>query len=140
MAKIQGLKAVSDFLGQAGTFWLATEDGDQAKTRPVSFQMYEDGKIYFLTGKHKDVYQQMLKNPKVEICGFHGADIVRIWGKSHIVEDDQELFERCKKVLPLLGQIYNDQTGYKPAIFYIEDPKAEYSNMIDYTKKYEIEL
>lgn len=139
MSKIQGLEEVSKFLGEAGTFWLATEDGDQAKTRPVSFQMYEDGKIYFLTGKHKDVYQQMLKNPKVEICGFKGADIVRIWGKTVFV-DDEALFEKCKKVLPLLGQIYNDKTGYKPAIFYFENPKAEYSNMIDYTQKYEIEL
>lgn len=74
MSKIQGLEEVSKFLGEAGTFWLATEDGDQAKTRPVSFQMYEDGKIYFLTGKHKDVYQQMLKNPKVEICGCKQVD------------------------------------------------------------------
>lgn len=139
MAKIQGLETVGKFLGETGTFFLATEDGDQAKTRPISFQMYEDGKLYFVTGRHKDVYQQMLKNPKVEVCGFKGADIVRIWGKSVVVDDDQ-LFERCKKVLPLLGQIYNDQTGFKAAVFYIENPKAEYSNMVDYTQKYEIEL
>lgn len=81
----------------------------------------------------------MLKNPKVEVCGFHSADIVRICGKTVFVEDDA-LFDRYRKVLPLLGQIYNDQTGYKPAVFYIENPKAEYSNMIDYTRKYEIEL
>lgn len=139
MAKIEGLEAVSKFLGESGTFFLATEDGDQAKTRPVSFQMYEDGKLYFVTGRHKEVYQQMLKNPKIEVCGFKGADIVRIWGKSVIVDDDA-LFDRCKKVLPLLGQIYNEQTGYKIAIFYIENPKAEYSNMVDYTMKYEIKL
>ncbi|MGN1023809.1 MAG: pyridoxamine 5'-phosphate oxidase family protein [Lachnospiraceae bacterium] len=139
MEQYHGLEAVSKFLGEAGSFFVATEDGDQAKTRPFSFQMLRDGKLYFVTGKHKDVYQQMLKNPKVEVCAFKGQDIIRIWGKAVFV-DSEELFAECVKVLPLLAQIYNDQTGFKPAVFYLEDPKAEYSNLVDYTKKYPIGL
>ncbi len=120
-------------------FFLATEDGEQPKTRPVSFQMYYNGKLYFTVGKHKEVYSQIVKNPQVEVCGFKGADIVRIWGKA-VVDDDPALFEKAKEVLPLLGQIYNDQTGLKAAVFTLEDAKAEYSNMVDYSLKKAIEL
>lgn len=139
MSEIKGLQGISEFLGNAGTFFLATEDGDQAKTRPISFQMYHNGKLYFTVGKHKDVYKQIEKNPLVEVCGFKGSDIVRIWGKA-VVDDDPALFEKAKEVLPLLGQIYNEQTGLKAAVFTLEDAKAEYMNMIDYSLKKAIEL
>lgn len=139
MTEIRNLEDVGKFFGACGTFFLATEDGDQPKVRPLSFQMYEDGKLYFVTGRMKDVFHQMEKNPKVEICGFKGADIIRIYGRSVVVDDDA-LFERCAEVLPLLKQIYNEQTGYKAAVFYIEDPKAEYMNLADYTLKHPIAL
>lgn len=137
--KIKGLEAVVKFLSDSGTFYVATEDGDQAKTRPFSFIMYQDGKAYFITGKHKDVYRQMLANPGFEACGSKGADIVRLWGKA-VFDEDQKLFEKCVELLPLLGKIYNDETGLKAAVFHLEDPQAEYSNMVDYFLKYRIEL
>lgn len=139
MNEIKGISDISEFLKEAGTFFLATEDGDQPKTRPVSFQMLVNGKLYFGVGKHKDVYAQITQNPKVEICAYKGSDIVRYYGKA-VVDDDPELFKTAVGVLPLLGQIYNDESGLKLAIFSIEDAKAEYSNMIDYNSKKTIEL
>ena len=139
MSEIKGINGISEFLGQAGTFFLATEDGNQPKTRPVSFQMVENGKLYFAIGKHKDAYKQIQSNPQVEICGFKGADIVRYYGKA-VVDDNPALFEKAVQVLPLLSQIYNEQTGLKVAIFSLENAKAEYSNMVDYSLKKEIEL
>lgn len=139
MAEIKGLAGVSEFLGNAGTFFLATEDGDQPKVRPISFQMLENGKIYFGIGKHKDAFHQIEKNPKVEVCAFNGSDIIRYYGKA-VVDDDPALFEKAVKVLPLLGQIYNEQSGLKLALFYLEDAKAEYMNMVDYSLKKPIEL
>ena len=109
MSKIEGINGISEFLGNAGTFYLATADGDQPKTRPLSFQMVVNGKLYFGVGKHKDVFHQIEKNPKVEVCAFKGADIVRYYGKA-VVDDDPELFKKAVEVLPLLGQIYNEET------------------------------
>lgn len=139
MAEINGIEGISKFLGEAGTFYLATEDGAQPKTRPISFQMLENGKIYFGVGKHKDVFHQIEKNPLVEVCAFKGSDIVRYYGKA-VVDDDPALFDKAVKVLPLLGQIYNEESGLKLALFYLEDAKAEYSNMVDYNLKKEISL
>ena len=139
MSDIKGIEGIHEFLGKAGTFFLATEDGDQPKTRPLSFQMLENRKLYFGVGKHKDVFHQIEKNPRVEVCGFKGADIVRYYGKA-VVDDDPALFEKAVKVLPLLGQIYNEKSGLKLALFSLADAKAEYSNMVDYTLKKAIEL
>ena len=139
MSEIKGIDGLSNFLKEAGTFFLATEDGDQPKTRPVSFQMVVNGKLYFGVGKHKDVYAQMLKNPKVEICAYKGSDIVRYYGKA-VVDDAPELFTKAVEVLPLLSQIYNEESGLKLAVFSLEDATAEYSNMVDYNQKHIIEL
>lgn len=68
-----------------------------------------------------------------------GNDIVRYYGKS-VVDDNPELFDAAVKVLPLLAQIYNEQSGLKLAIFSLENAKAEYSNMLDYNLKKEIKL
>lgn len=70
---------------------------------------------------------------------LQGRDIVRYWGKA-VVDDDPALCEKAVKVLPLLAQIYNEQTGLKVALFYLEDAKAEYMNMVDYGLKAPIEL
>ncbi|MBQ6158738.1 MAG: pyridoxamine 5'-phosphate oxidase family protein [Thermoguttaceae bacterium] len=137
--EIKGICGISEFLGKAGFFFLATADGDQPKTRPMGFQMLVNGKLYFGVGKHKQAYAQMQKNPKVEICAFKDADIVRYYGKA-VVEDDPELLKAAFAALPMLGHIYNDRTGLKLAIFSLEDAKAEYNNMIDYSQKKEIEL
>lgn len=137
--EIKGIEGISKFLTEAGTFYLATADGDQPKTRPMGFQMLYNGKLYFGAGKHKRVYAQMLKNPKVEICAFKGSDIVRYYGKA-VVDDDPELFEAARKAFPFLDRIYNEQTGLKLAIFSLEDAKAEWIDMVDYDKKEEIEL
>lgn len=139
MVEIKDISGLSKFLGDAGTFFLATVDGDQPKARPLSFQMLVNGKIYFGVGKHKDVYAQIQKNPKVEISAFKGGDIVRYYGKA-IVDDDPALFEKAIEVLPFLKQIYNDETKLKLAIFSIEDAKVEYSDMADYNLKKEIKL
>ena len=140
MSEIKGIDGVFKFFGEAGVFWLATEDGAQPKVRPISFQMLLDGKIYFGVGRHKDVFHQMEKNPLVEICAYKDMDIVRYYGKAVVEPENPELFAKAAEVLPLLNQIYNEKTGLKLALFYIEDGKAEYSNLVDYSLKHAIEL
>ena len=140
MSDIKGIDGIYKFFGEAGVFWLATEDGAQPKVRPISFQMLVDGKLYFGIGRHKDVFKQMEKNPLVEICAYKEMDIVRYYGKAVIEPENPELFTEAVKVLPLLAQIYNEQTGLKLALFHIEDGKAEYSNLVDYSLKHQVSL
>ncbi|MBQ7553651.1 MAG: pyridoxamine 5'-phosphate oxidase family protein [Bacteroidaceae bacterium] len=58
------------YLESCGHYFLATMDGDQPRVRPFSFCDVINGEVYFMTRKHKDVYKQLVKNPKVQIAAF----------------------------------------------------------------------
>ena len=62
------MSKISDFLKEAGIFFMATADGNQPKLRPLGAFLEADGKIIFGVGDFKDVYKQMIKNPLVEIA------------------------------------------------------------------------
>ena len=64
------MKEVYEFLKQAGTFYLATVDGDQPHVRPFgALNVFED-KLYLITSNQKAVYAQITANPKAEITGM----------------------------------------------------------------------
>ena len=66
------------FLKDAGTYYLATVDGDQPHVRPFgTAEIFED-KLYIQTGKVKNVYKQIIVNPKAEICAFKDGKWIRI--------------------------------------------------------------
>ena len=110
-----------------------------AKLALCTHNTFDRNAFRVVGGKHKDVFHQIEKNPRVEVSGFKGPDIIRYYGKA-VVDDNPALFDKAVKVLPLLAQIYNEKTGFKLALFYLEDAKAEYSNVVDYSLKKQIEL
>jgi uncharacterized pyridoxamine 5'-phosphate oxidase family protein len=65
-----GMKEVYDFLKGCGNYYLATVEGDQPRVRPFGSLAIYEGRLYFQTGKIKDVSKQMAANPKIEICAF----------------------------------------------------------------------
>jgi uncharacterized pyridoxamine 5'-phosphate oxidase family protein len=58
---------VLKFLQEAGTFYLATQDGNQPRVRPLGAVCVIEGKLYICTNNTKPMYAQMTANPKVEI-------------------------------------------------------------------------
>ena len=64
------MNEVLEFLKSAGTYYLATVDGDQPRVRPFGTADLFEGKLYIQTGKVKDVSKQLAANPKAEICAF----------------------------------------------------------------------
>ena len=50
------MERVAKFLQEAGTYYLATVDGDQPRVRPFGTAHIFEGKLYIQTGKVKDVY------------------------------------------------------------------------------------
>ena len=81
------MKEVYDFLKSAGTYYLATVDGDQPRVRPFgTVEIFED-KLYIQTGKSKDVSKQLAANPKAEICAFKDGTWLRVSGE--LVSDDR---------------------------------------------------
>ena len=81
------IEDVVQFLKDAKTYYLATDDGGQPRVRPFGTAHVFEGKLYIQTGKSKDVAKQLLKNPKAEICAFRSGEWIRIAGE--LIEDDR---------------------------------------------------
>ncbi len=124
---------VAKFLKEAGTYYLATVEGDQPRVRPFGTAVIFEGKLYIQTGKSKNVSKQIHINPKFEICAFKDGDWIRITGT--LVEDDRR--EARQAVLddyPELQSMYSADDGNTEA-FYIKDAVATISS---FTKAPEI--
>lgn len=118
------MSKIHDFLNETGVFFLATEDGNQPRIRPLGAHLEMDGKILFGIGDFKDVYKQMLANPQVEIvaCKANGHWL-RYTGTA-VFETDPKYAETILDASPNLRNIYNEQTGHKMAVFHLEDATA----------------
>jgi len=119
------MNSALEFLKANKVFHLATVDGTQARVRPFGFVMKRNDKLYMCTGKMKDVYKQMVKNPKIEVSAM-GADNtwLRITG-SIAFDDSRETKTQAFEEAPMLLQIYRkgaDDENY--VTFYFTEAKA----------------
>lgn len=73
---------------QNPVFHLATMDGDQPRVRGMLLFRADDSGIVFHTASTKEVYSQIMKNPKVELCFQCGEIQIRITGT--LEKDDDE--------------------------------------------------
>ena len=120
------MQRVVDFLKEAGTYYLATIDGDRPRVRPFGTVNVFEGKLYIQTGKVKDVSKQIHANPKVEICAFKDADWVRISGE--LVEDDRrEARVSMLEAYPSLQGMYSADDG-NTEVFYLKNATATFSS------------
>lgn len=115
---------INDYLTEAGTFFLATADGNQPKVRPLGAHVELDGKVWFGVGTFKEVYMQLQTNPLVELvaCKTDGHWL-RMTGKV-VFSDDPKYAEAMLESMPHLRNIYNEETGNKLGMFYIDADKA----------------
>ena len=123
---------VQKFLKEAGVYYLATEDNGKPRVRPFgTIEIFED-KLYIQTGKKKDVYKQIEKNNKVEICAFKEGKWIRISGT--LVADDR--VEAKKDMLdknPSLRGMYNENDD-NTIVLYFDKAKAVISSFTEAPK------
>ena len=111
-----------EFLKNAGTYYLATVEGDQPRVRPFGTANIFEGKLYIQTGLKKKVVQQLLANPKAEICAFKGGKWIRIAGKL-ILDERVEAQKSMLDAHPNLRGMYAEGDG-NTAVFYFQDATA----------------
>ena len=123
------MSEVQEFLKECGVYYLATIDGNQPRVRPFgTAEIFED-KLYIQTGKSKDVYKQIIANPKVEICAFKDGKWIRLSGE--LVPDDR--LEAKKDMLdknPNLRGMYNENDD-NTIVLYFKDAKAVISSFTE---------
>ena len=118
-----------DFLKKAGTYYLATTDGDQPHVRPFGTANIFEGKLYIQTGLVKPVAKQLLANPKAEICAMTGGKWIRIEGKL-VLDERTEAQKAMLDAYPHLRGMYSENDG-NTAVFYFEDATATISSFTD---------
>ena len=120
------MQKVLDFLKAAGTYYLATMDGDQPRVRPFGTAHIFEGRLYIQTGKVKPVSKQILANPKVELCAFKDGTWLRLSGE--LVEDDRvEARKSMLDAYPELRGMYNENDG-NTQVFYFKNATATFSS------------
>jgi len=103
---MSGIEKVCQFLDEAGTYYLATVEGDQPRVRPFGTALLMNGRLYIQTGKVKDVSKQLAANPKAEICAFKKGKWVRIAGEL-INDDDHDVKVAMLEKMPSLKRMYS---------------------------------
>jgi len=123
------MQRVADFLKEAGTYYLATIEGDQPRVRPFGTAHIFEDKLYIQTGKVKDVSKQIHANPKVEVCAFKDGKWLRVAGE--LVEDDRmEARQSMLDAYPSLQNMYKADDG-NTEVFYFKDAVATFSSFTE---------
>ena len=77
---------VYEFLKAAGTYYLATVEGDQPRVRPFgTIDLYDD-RLYIQTGKCKAVADQLKTNPKIELSAMLDGRWIRLTAEASLDE------------------------------------------------------
>ena len=129
------MKEVQEFLKKCGVYYLATIDGDKPRVRPFGTAEIFENHLYIQTGKNKDVFKQIEKNPNVELSGFVDGKWIRVEGK--LVLDDR--VEAKKDMLdknPDLRGMYNENDS-NTAVLYFESGKAVISSFTEAPREIE---
>ncbi len=120
------MEKVYQFLKDAGTYYLATVEGDQPRVRPFGTAHIFEGKLYIQTGRKKDVSRQLAANPKAEVCAFKDGVWLRVAGK--LIEDDRvEARKSMLDAYPNLRAMYDENDG-NTQVLYFQDATATFSS------------
>ena len=120
------MEKVYQFLKDAGTYYLATADGDQPRVRPFGTVHIFENRLYIQTGKSKDVSRQLAANPKAEIGAFKDGVWLRVAGR--LIEDDRvEARKAMLDAYPDLRAMYDENDG-NTQVLYFQDAVATFSS------------
>lgn len=117
---------IYQFLKDAGTYYLATVEGDQPRVRPFGTIDVFEGKLYIQTGKKKDVSKQIHLNPKIEICAFKDGVWLRVAAKA-VADDRIEAQQHMLDAYPSLQGMYKAGDG-NTEVFCLTEGVATFSS------------
>ena len=102
---------IMEFLKENPTFYLATVDGYLPRVRPIGFAMW-----------YKD-------NTNLEICAANDrGEWLRVQGTANF-DNTPEAQAAAFQVMPQLADLYNEETGHKLGIVYLDHLSARLFSM-----------
>ena len=111
------MNEIYEFLKQAGTYYLATVEGDQPRVRPFGTVDLFERRLYIQTGKVKPVSKQIHANPKVEICAFMDGKWIRVAGE--LAADERiEAKKHMLDAYPMLRGMYDEHDDNTEVLYF----------------------
>ena len=110
------MKRAYDFLKAAGTFYLATVQGDQPRVRPFGAVALFEDRLYITTGNVKPVFAQLMVNPKIEISGMVGGEWIRLTAVA-VRDERREAKTAMLEENPVLRNLYNEDDGVLEVLY-----------------------
>lgn len=126
---MEGIEKVCQFLDEAGTYYLATAEGDQPRVRPFGTALLYRGKLYIQTGKVKNVSKQIAANPKVELCAFKDGRWLRLAGEL-VNDDDRAAKAAMLDKMPSLKAMYSADDD-NTQVLYFRNAVATFSSFTE---------
>ena len=106
-----------EFLKNAGTYYLATVEGDQPRVRPFGTVDLFEGRLYIQTGKVKPVSHQLHANPRAELCAFADGRWIRVSGE--LIPDERvEAKKHMLDAYPNLRGMYDENDGNTEVLYF----------------------
>lgn len=118
------MKEIVEFLQANPVQYLATVGRDgKAKCRPFMFCFETEKKLWFCTNNKKDVYEDMLNNPEIEISvSDKNYAWIRLNGKA-VFENNMNVKEACM-LNPIVKGQYNSPDNPIFEVFYLDNAQA----------------
>lgn len=124
---MENLQRVYDFMRDAGYYFLLTVDENgYPKGRAFTSKAIMDGKLYLATEGKKRVFQQIQKNPHVEIMAYQLKNqcYMRV-DATAVINEDSNLVKQYLAQAPQDRERVQGDAEKQMRVFYLSDAKAE---------------
>lgn len=122
----ESVKKYFDMLRAVKDTSMATVAADGTpRVRIIDTMIVEDEKLYFLTARGKDFYDELMQTGKVAVTALNDEwETVRLWGSVKNV--GQELLPRIFKENPSMNNVYPGFTREILEVFCLYEGEGEY--------------
>jgi len=123
------MQEIIKFANENRICYLANIDEGEPRVRALEFWFSDETGFYFQTGSSRDLYKQLRKNQKVEVCFYKPekdfGTMLRISGIIEFV-DDMKLKEKCIIDKPFLKTFGLTADSPHLILFRIQHGKAHF--------------
>lgn len=124
--------------------YVATVDGDQPHVRALLMWFADENGFYFATMTPKRFYEQMVANPKAELCFYNNAadlaeaKMMRVTGSVEILKDEA-LNAKLAQERAFLENFAGQPIAPVTEVFRIHSGEAHFWTMNDVLKERDLE-
>lgn len=119
------MNEVVKFLTENPVVYFATIDKEgKPNVRPFQYMLEEEGKLYFCTSNQKDIYNQVINNPYIELSTMSKEMAwIRVKGKV-VFSNNIDIKAKIISSSDLVRSIYQTPDNPTFEIFYIDNAEA----------------